>query len=125
QAKLIRVLKGEILDVVVDLRDGSETFGEIYKVILSEENRKQLYIPEGFAHGFLSLKENTEIEYLCSDYYAPQYESGIFPFDSDLSIDWELEKHGLSSEELIISSKDKELPSFKEFCESLEGGINL
>lgn len=120
QAKLIRVLKGEILDVVVDLREGSETFGETYKVVLSEENRKQLYIPEGFAHGFLSLKDDTEIEYLCSDYYAPQYESGIFPFDSDLSIDWELEKYGLSSEELIISSKDKNLPSFKDFCESLE-----
>ena len=87
---------------------------------MSEENRKQLYIPEGFAHGFLSLKENTEIEYLCSDYYAPQYESGIFPFDSDLNIDWELEKYGLSSEELIISSKDKNLPSFKEFCENLK-----
>lgn len=123
QAKLIRVLKGEILDVVVDLRDDSETFGEIYKVILSEENRKQLYIPEGFAHGFLSLKENTEIEYLCSDYYAPQHESGIFPFDSDLNIDWELERYGLFHEKLIISDKDKELPSFKEFCEGLKKGV--
>lgn len=114
QAKLIRVLKGEILDVVVDLRENSETFGEVYKVILSEENRKQLYIPVGFAHGFLSLKENTEIEYLCSDYYAPEYESGIYPFDSDLAIDWELEKYNLTLDNLIISEKDRELKGFKD-----------
>ncbi|MGL5122750.1 MAG: dTDP-4-dehydrorhamnose 3,5-epimerase, partial [Fusobacteriaceae bacterium] len=107
QGKLIRVLNGEILDVVVDLRAMSETFGQWYKILLSKENRKMLYVPEGFAHGFLSLSEDTEIEYLCTDYYAPEHDSGILWNDKDLNIDWELEKYNLTEEALIISEKDK------------------
>ncbi|MDX8335955.1 dTDP-4-dehydrorhamnose 3,5-epimerase [Candidatus Cetobacterium colombiensis] len=117
QGKLIRVLKGEILDVVVDLRKNSETFGKHFKIILSEENRKMLFVPKGFAHGFLTLRDNSEIEYLCTDFYSPQYDSGILWKDKDLDIDWELEKYGLKEEELIISEKDKNQGTLKEFLE--------
>lgn len=115
QGKLIRVLKGEILDVVVDLRKESETFGEYFKILLTESNRKMLFIPKGFAHGFLTLKDETEIEYLCTDYYAPEFDSGIIWNDRDLNIDWELEKYGLKEENLIISEKDKHQQTLKEF----------
>lgn len=117
QGKLIRVLMGEILDVVVDLRKGSETFGEYFKIVLSESNRKILFVPKGFAHGFLTLKDNTEIEYLCTDFYAPDFDSGILWNDADLNIDWELEKYDLKEEDLIISKKDKNQGTLKEFIE--------
>lgn len=115
QGKLIRVLKGEILDVVVDLRKESETFGKYFKILLTESNRKMLFIPKGFAHGFLTLKDETEIEYLCTDYYAPEFDSGIIWNDRDLNIDWELEKYGLKEESLIISEKDKHQQTLNEF----------
>ena len=117
QGKLIRVLKGEILDVVVDLRKGSETFGEYFKIVLSESNRKMLFVPKGFAHGFLTLKDNTEIEYLCTDFYAPDFDSGILWNDTDLNINWELEKYDLKEDDLIISEKDKNQGTLKEFIE--------
>ncbi|MGL4449874.1 MAG: dTDP-4-dehydrorhamnose 3,5-epimerase family protein, partial [Sarcina sp.] len=123
QGKLIRVLKGEILDVVVDLRKGSETFGEYFKIVLSESNRKILFVPKGFAHGFLTLKENTEIEYLCTDFYASDFDSGILWNDKDLNIDWELEKYDLKEDDLIISEKDKNQGTLKEFIEK-GGEIN-
>lgn len=123
QGKLIRVLKGEILDVVVDLRKGSETFGEYFKIVLSESNRKMLFVPKGFAHGFLTLKDNTEIEYLCTDFYAPDFDSGILWNDTDLNIDWELEKYDLKEDDLIISEKDKIQGTLKEFIEK-GGEIN-
>lgn len=117
QGKLIRVLKGEILDVVVDLRKDSETFGRYFKIFLSESNRKMLFVPKGFAHGFLTLKDDTEIEYLCTDFYAPDFDSGIIWNDKELGIDWELEKYGLKEEELIISEKDKNQQTLKAFIE--------
>lgn len=117
QGKLIRVLKGEILDVVVDLRKDSETFGRYFKILLSEDNRKMLFVPKGFAHGFLTLKDDTEIEYLCTDFYAPDFDSGIIWNDKELGIDWELEKYGLKEEELIISEKDKNQKTLKAFIE--------
>lgn len=123
QGKLLRILKGEILDVVVDLRKGSETFGEYFKIVLSENNRKMLFVPKGFAHGFLTLKDNTEIEYLCTDFYAPDFDSGILWNDIDLNIDWELEKYGLKQEDLIISEKDRNQGTLKEFIEK-GGEIN-
>ena len=123
QGKLIRVLKGEILDVVVDLRKGSETFGEYFKIVLSENNRKMLFVPKGFAHGFLTLKDDTEIEYLCTDFYAPTFDSGILWSDKELNIDWELEKYGLKEDDLIISEKDKNQRTLKEFIEK-GGEIN-
>lgn len=117
QGKLIRVLKGEILDVVVDLRKDSETFGRYFKILLSEGNRKMLFVPKGFAHGFLTLKDDTEIEYLCTDFYAPDFDSGIIWNDKELGIDWELEKYGLKEEELIISEKDKNQQTLKAFID--------
>lgn len=123
QGKLIRVLKGEILDVVVDLRKGSETFGKYFKIILSENNRKMLFVPKGFAHGFLTLQDDTEIEYLCTDFYAPAFDLGVLWNDKDLNIDWELEKYGLKVKDLIISEKDKNQSTLKEFIEK-GGEIN-
>ncbi|MGL5459254.1 MAG: dTDP-4-dehydrorhamnose 3,5-epimerase [Cetobacterium sp.] len=120
QGKLIRVLKGEILDIVVDLRKDSETFGKYFKIILSESNRKILFVPKGFAHGFLTLQDDTEIEYLCTDFYAPAFDSGVIWNDKDLDIDWELEKYGLEEGNLIISEKDKNQQTLKEFIEKGE-----
>ncbi|MGL5277966.1 MAG: dTDP-4-dehydrorhamnose 3,5-epimerase [Cetobacterium sp.] len=117
QGKLIRVLRGEILDVVVDLRKNSETFGKYFKIVLSENNRKMLFVPKGFAHGFLTLQDNTEIEYLCTDLYSPDFDSGVMWNDEDLNIDWELEKYGLNEDKLIISQKDKRQQTLKEFIE--------
>ena len=120
QGKLIRVLKGEVLDVVVDLRKDSETFGKCFKIILSESNRKMIFVPKGFAHGFLTLQDDTEIEYLCTDFYAPAFDSGVIWNDKDLDIDWELEKYGLEKGKLIISEKDKNQQTLKEFIEKGE-----
>jgi dTDP-4-dehydrorhamnose 3,5-epimerase len=108
QAKLVRVLKGSVLDVVVDLRPNSPTFGEHVSMELSEENRKQLFIPKGFAHGFLAVEDNTVFAYKCDQYYNQEAERGIIYDDPDLGIDWEFPK-----DQLILSEKDKELPLFK------------
>lgn len=108
QAKLVRVLKGEILDIAVDIRKGSPTFGQYISVKLSEENKKQLFIPRGFAHGFIVLSEITKVFYKCDNYYNKASEAGVIYNDSYLNIDW-----GLSLSELIISDKDKLLPNFK------------
>ena len=109
QAKLLRVVKGEILDVVVDLREDSETYGEVYKIILSENNKKQLYVPKGFAHGYSVLENNTILHYKCDAPYFPESESGIHYLDSNLNIDWLLKK-----EEHIVSEKDQNLPNLDE-----------
>ncbi len=100
QAKLIRVIKGSILDVAVDLRKNSDTFGEHFKHVLSGENKKQLYIPEGFAHGFLTLEDDTLINYKCSNYYHAESESSILWNDPDLNIDWGIQNP-------ILAEKDR------------------
>ena len=88
QAKLVRVLKGEVYDVAVDLREGSKTYGEYVGVLLSSENKKQLLIPRGFAHGFLVVSETAEFAYKCDEFYHPEDEGGL-PFDDpDIKIDW-------------------------------------
>jgi dTDP-4-dehydrorhamnose 3,5-epimerase len=107
QAKLVRVLSGEVLDVVVDLRRESETFGRWYSIILSSENKKQLFVPRGFAHGFVVLSKTAEFFYKCDNYYSPEFESGILYNDDFLQIDW-----GLNISELIVSEKDKLLQNF-------------
>jgi len=109
QVKLIRVLSGNIQDVVVDLRKGQTTFGKHYSIELSATNRKQLFVPEGFAHGFLVLSEEADVLYKCTSYYRPDAESGIRHDDSQLSIDWHREK-----EKRIVSAKDLILPPFSE-----------
>ena len=115
QAKLISILKGSILDVVVDLRKDSKTFGKYFSIELNEKNKKMLFIPKYFAHGFLTLEDNTEIFYKCDNFYNPKSEVGIIWNDIDLNIEWNLQKYGIVREELIISEKDKKNISFKEY----------
>ncbi|MBR6237685.1 MAG: dTDP-4-dehydrorhamnose 3,5-epimerase [Lachnospiraceae bacterium] len=102
QAKLVRAARGEVYDVAVDLRKGSPTFGQYYGVILSEENKKQFYIPEGFAHGFLVLSDYAEFAYKCTDFYHPNDEGGIIYNDPDIGVEWPIPE-GM---ELIMSEKD-------------------
>lgn len=109
QAKLICVLYGKILDVVVDIRKGSPTFGKQFFIELSAENRKQLFIPKGFAHGFSVLSEKAEVFYKCDDFYNKDCEAGILYNDAELKIDW-----GIPEDKRIISEKDLQLPSFSE-----------
>lgn len=103
QGKLVRVIKGEVFDVVVDIRKGSKTFGKWVGVTLSEDNNKQFYIPEGFAHGFLVLSDEAEFCYKCTDFYHPEVESGIAWNDEKIGIEWPLE----GIDEIILSEKDK------------------
>ena len=110
QAKLVRVISGEVYDVAVDLRKGSATFGKYFGVILSAENKKQFFIPEGFAHGFLVLSEKAEFAYKCSDFYQPSDEGGIIWDDKDIAIDWPIPE-GVKP---IISEKDTKQPLFRE-----------
>ncbi|EQF29165.1 dTDP-4-dehydrorhamnose 3,5-epimerase [Clostridioides difficile CD160] len=112
QGKLVRVIEGEVFDVAVDLRKDSQTFGEWEGVILSDKNKKQFYIPEGFAHGFLVLSEKAVFTYKCTNYYHPEFESGFLWNDKQVSIDWPLEE----IEKILLSEKDKKQKSFKEIC---------
>lgn len=107
QTKLLRVLQGEILDVVVDLRKGQPTFGKSFSVVLSAENKKQLLIPKGFAHGFSVLSASADVMYKCDALYNKQSESGLLFNDPFLNIDWQL-----SPEEIVVSDKDLVLPTF-------------
>lgn len=109
QAKLIRVIEGTIFDVIVDLRKDSSSFGQWLGIELSDTNNKMLYVPQGFAHGFLTLSENAQIVYKCSELYYKELESGIRWNDPQLNIDWPI-KH---IENIILSDKDKLLPFFK------------
>lgn len=118
QGKLVRVIKGSVWDVAVDLRRDSNTFGKWYGVLLTEENKRMFYVPEGFAHGFITLEDETEFQYKCTDYYAPEYDSGISWNDEDLSIEWPFEEYEITIEHLSLSEKDKKQQSFEEFIES-------
>ena len=108
QAKFVTVLKGKILDCVIDLRKGSKTFGKSYKIELSEKNCKSLYIPEGFAHAYYSYADSNIIYYKLSNYYKPKFESGILWNDNFFKIKWPRKKP-------IISKKDKKLLTFSDF----------
>ncbi len=110
QAKLVSVIEGEVLDVAVDLRDGSPSFGETYQIVLSGENKKQMYIPRGFGHAFLVLSDKALFTYKCDNYYAPDKDSGIHFLDPDLNIDWPV-----AEDKIILSDKDKQLGSLKGF----------
>ena len=111
QGKLARVASGAVFDVVVDLRKGSPTFGNWFGVELSEENKKMLYIPRGFAQGFLILDDNTDLLYKCTDLYHPEDEGGLMWDDAKLNIQWPLDRVGDS---LILSEKDKTWPAFDD-----------
>ena len=117
QGKLVRVIAGSVLDVAVDLRFGSKTFGQHFIVELTEQNKKMFYVPEGFAHGFLTLEDDTEFQYKCTDYYAPEFDSGVLWNDKDININWNFEKYGLKEEEILLSEKDKVQQTLKEFID--------
>lgn len=103
QGKLVRVIKGEVFDVAVDLRKSSATYKQWYGIILSSENKKMLYMAEGFAHGFLVLSENAEFTYKCTDFYHPDDEGGIAWNDTTIGINWPAQDAG----EILLSNKDK------------------
>ena len=110
QGKLVRVTEGEVFDVAVDLRKGSPTYGQWEGVILSDENKRQFYIPEGFAHGFLVLSDHAIFNYKCTDFYCPEGEGGVLWNDPDIGIEWPLE--GIDN--IILSEKDKIHPTLKD-----------
>lgn len=109
QAKLVRVVKGCVLDVAVDLRKGSPTYGKYEAVELSEKNRRQLFIPRGFAHGFCVLSDEVIFQYKCDNYYSPQSEGAVRWDDPDLSIDWRI-----PAEDVVLSEKDRAHPALKD-----------
>ena len=109
QAKLVRVVKGRVLDVAVDLRKDSPTYGHHVSVELSDENHRQLFIPKGFAHGFSVLSEEVVFQYKCDDYYAPETEGAVAWDDPDLAIDWKI-----PAEKIILSEKDRNHPRLTE-----------
>jgi dTDP-4-dehydrorhamnose 3,5-epimerase len=110
QAKLVRCIEGKVMDVAVDIRKGSPTYGKHVAVELSGENKRQLFVPRGFAHGFSVLSESAVFAYKVDNTYAPEYDSGIKYNDKELNIDW-----GLTAAEVQLSEKDKNLSFFKDF----------
>lgn len=115
QAKLVRVVKGRVLDVAVDLRKDSPTFGRHIAVELSEENHRQVFLPKGFAHGFSVLSEEAVFQYKCDDYYAPECEMAVAWDDPDLDIDWKV-----PADKVILSEKDRRNPRLRDIIDSLE-----
>ena len=113
QSKLVRVVKGRVLDVAVDIRNSSPTFGKVVTVELSAENHRQLFIPQGFAHGYAVLSDEAIFEYKCDNYYAPESEGAIAWNDATLAIDWQI-----PADKVILSEKDRHHPALAE-CETL------
>lgn len=111
QGKLVRVISGEVFDVAVDIRKDSPTYGQWEGVILNAENKKQFYVPEGLAHGFLVLSEEAEFVYKCTDFYHPEFEGSIAWNDPDIGIQWPVD----GIENVMLSDKDRRAQSFKEF----------
>ena len=114
QDKLVRVIKGEVFDVAVDLRDGSETYGKWFGVRLSEENKKQFFIPKNFAHGFLVLSDYAEFCYKVTDFYHPNDEGGLMWNDPEIGVDWPMPE-GMTAADLILSDKDLVNDSYDAF----------
>ena len=110
QAKLVRCIEGEVLDVAVDIRKNSKTYGQHVAVLLSGKNKRQLFVPRGFAHGFLVLSDTATFAYKVDNTYAPEFDAGIRWNDKELNIQW-----GLEESEVLVSAKDAELPFFLEF----------
>ena len=111
QGKLVRVVSGEVYDVAVDLRKGSDTYGKLYGVLLSAENKKQFYVPEGFAHGFVVMSETAEFVYKCTRFYDPSDEGGLMWNDPEIGIDWPVPENA----ELLLSEKDQHHQPLKDF----------
>ena len=114
QDKLVRVVNGEVFDVAVDLREGSETFGKWFGVVLSAENKKQFFIPKGFAHGFVVLSEYAEFCYKVTDFYHPNDEGGLLWNDPEIGVEWVLPE-GMTEEDLILSEKDRLWSGIQEY----------
>ena len=112
QAKLVRVVRGRVLDVAVDIRKGSTSFGRYVAVELSGDNKRQLFIPKGFAHGYMVLEEDTVFQYKCDAYYHPAAEGGIAWDDPQIGVEWPLPEG-----EIILSERDKNRPLLSELCE--------
>lgn len=110
QGKLVRTTQGAVYDVAVDLRKGSPTYGQWEGILLTAENKKQFYVPEGFAHGFLVVSEEAVFNYKCTDFYAPEYDGGVLWNDPDIGIEWPLD----GIEEVLLSEKDKNQKTLKE-----------
>lgn len=110
QGKLVRAVRGEVFDVAVDLRVGSKTYGKWYGVLLSEENKRQFYVPEGFAHGFLVMTDTAEFVYKCTRFYDPSDEGGLMWDDPDVGVEWPI-KEGM---EILLSEKDKKNTALKD-----------
>ena len=113
QAKLVRVIKGRVLDVAVDIRKASPTYGRHFAVELSDENKRQFFIPRGFAHGFSVLSDEVVFQYKCDNYYAPSHEGSIHWDDPALNIDW-----GIDADKVVLSEKDKNHPSLENLGET-------
>lgn len=122
QGKLVRVISGAAYDVGVDLRKGSPTYGKYFGMVLTAENKKQLYIPEGFAHGFLSLKEGTEFLYKVTDFWYKESEDGLLWNDKDININWPIKEYEM--ENVNINERDKNWQSFKELQSPFEYSKN-
>lgn len=112
QGKLVRVLQGKVLDIAVDIRKESETFGQYFSIELSGDNHKQLWVPPGFLHGFLTLEDDTIFTYKVTNYYDKASEIGVIWNDVDININW---NSSIAKEDLILSDKDLVLPAFKDF----------
>lgn len=110
QGKLVRCMQGEIIDIAVDVRKDSQTYGHSVSVRLSVENKTQLWIPEGFLHGFSTLQPHTIVQYKCTNYYSPECDGNVFWNDPDLNLDW-----GIDNAASFVSDKDKKAPTFAEF----------
>ena len=115
QAKLVRVIRGEVFDVAVDLREGSATFGKWFGVRLSEENKKQFFVPAGFAHGYLVLSDYAEFCYKVTDFYHPGDEGGMLWNDPEIGIEWPMPE-GLSSDELLLNERDRNWGGIRAYC---------
>ena len=120
QAKLVRVVSGSVYDVAVDLRKNSPTFGKWYGIRLSAENKKQFYIPQGFAHGFLVLSDVAEFCYKVTDFWHPNDEGGLMWKDTDIAVEWPLDEVG----DVLVSEKDAKNPTFMEYCAQIDKGTN-
>ena len=119
QSKLVRVVKGRVLDVAVDIREGSPTFGKYVSVELTEENHRQLFVPRGFAHGFSVLSEEAIFQYKCDNLYAPQEEGAIAWDDPEIGIDWQL-----PAEDVLLSAKDEAHPMLKDATDLFDYNVD-
>ena len=119
QDKLVRVIKGEVYDVAVDLREGSPTFGQWYGVLLSAENKKQFFIPKNFAHGFLVLSDYAEFAYKCTDFYHPNDEGGLRYDDPEIGVEWPIPE----DMELLLSEKDQKWGGLREYTEAKKSSV--